>query len=392
MMNISSLYQKYFICMDTFYKITDDRSVFIPDKYVRHTKDRPFKEFTGRAVTQHDKIFRYLQSGGVVLLGGNWNEILNLYEYIKRKKNELFKFKRQRIEKRVDSLQYQQIFYRLALCSQRNKLLVDSPQCISFLFNFVGEIENGKNEKCFYIPVYDYLKINDSISKQVRVDALNDYLVSHYSVLPPASQKIYTLFKTTLETLLLSIPIGIYVLDMGCGSGVLTIITAKVIGSKLNSIHATDILPEAIGTCKYNINEFHKRGIIDKQKIKVLDGSDLFSGIDQKMQYNLILFNAPWTIQRKTSKENKAVADYEFAILSRFLKDAVHFLKTDGNILLCYSDHSGKNVIASVEELIKENGYKIQNRYYEKIRAKRKSQKWEKFFIYHLSHQSKQKK
>jgi len=376
-----------------YYTANSNRNIYIPEKFRMYIQDRPFKEFTGQMLAQHDKAYRHLYKGGVILVYGNWEKIKQLYEYIVRKQRDILRGKnrdtsrdkKSRKNKQVDSVQVNHMRYRFALCAQRDTLLADPPQHIPYLFNFAGENNDKNKEECYYIPLYEFLKIKDSLKKQYNIHALQTSLTSHYTVLPPASQKIYTLFQTTLESLLPSMPCDLTVLDMGCGSGILAFIAVYVFGHQLKRIDVTDILPEALASCNYNIDNLNTKNVIDTKKITVLHGGDLFTGIDPGSNYDCILFNPPWTIQRKWSKENKATADYEFVILNAFLSNAGNFLGTHGTILLFYSDHSGQKVMDTVEELIKKYGYTIQNRVKEKIRAKGKVKKWDKCFIYQLT-------
>ena len=357
-------------------------NIYIPEKFRIYIQERPFKEFTGQMLTQYDRVYRHLYRGGVVLVNGNWEKIKLLYRYIVRKQNDISRGKRSKSNLRFDSDQVNHLLYRFALFAQKDTILTEPPQYIPYLFNFVGEIEvESKKDECYYIPLYEFMKIKESLKKQYNVNALNERLISHYTVLPPASQKIYTLFRSVLETLQPSIPHELSVLDMGCGSGVLTFITVFVLKDRLKTIHVTDILPEALGSCKYNIDQLNEKNTINTKKISVLNSGDLFTPVDRKNKYDCILFNPPWTVKSKWSKENKATSDYEFRVLNSFLRDAATFLSTHGIILLFYSDHSGKDVMDTVEKLIKKYSYIIKSRFQEKIRAKRKSKKWEKCFI-----------
>jgi methylase of polypeptide subunit release factors len=377
------------IYMDFEYYVTKNGNIYIPEKFRIYTRDRPIREFTDQTLNQHDKVYRHLNKGGVILVNGNWERIKQLYGYISRKHTDIPRNKgRVKISgKRLSNIPlctHNNLLYRFALFAEKNTVIADPPQHIPYLFNFVGEIENGKKEECYYIPLYEFIKIKESLKKKYYVNAFDGSLTSHYTVLTPASQKIYTLFRSALEALRPSMPQNISLLDMGCGSGVLTFIAAYVLRDRLKTIHATDILQEALASCKFNMDELNVENVINPTKINVLNGGDLFSPIDKEIRYDCILFNPPWTIHKKWSKENKATSDYDFKIINAFLRDAIHYLRVHGTILLFYSDHSGQGAVDTVEDLIKKHGYYIQNRFQEKIRAKGKSKKWEKCFIYQL--------
>ncbi|MFH1636988.1 MAG: HemK2/MTQ2 family protein methyltransferase [Candidatus Woesearchaeota archaeon] len=124
------------------------------------------------------------------------------------------------------------------------------------------------------------------------------------------------------------------VLDMGTGSGILAIAAKKA------EVIAADINPEAV-------KEVQKLGI----KAIV---SDLFENIGGK--FDLIIFNPPYLPEDPDESEDSRLATKGgkegHEIIERFLKDAKHFLKKDGKILMVFSSMTG-----DIESIMKKEGY-----------------------------------
>ena len=140
---------------------------------------------------------------------------------------------------------------------------------------------------------------------------------------------------------------------MGSGSG----IQAKTCReSGFNNILTADITAEAVKFLKF-------KGF---NAIK----SDLFSNINKKQKFNLIIFNPPYLPENKYDKEKDTTAGkkgYEIIVMS--LKQAKSHLEKNGKILLLISSLSKPDII---RKQAKKFGYKIKllnqtNLFFEKL-------------------------
>lgn len=125
------------------------------------------------------------------------------------------------------------------------------------------------------------------------------------------------------------------VLDMGCGSGILTWeatpLSEEVIGA--------DIDPAAIKFCNRRYGEPHLHFVL----------SDLFHNIYG--EFDLIMFNPPYLPDDPEVKDNALDGGPEgYEIIEQFLNEAKSHLKKDGVILLVFSSLSKKEVIEKIIE------------------------------------------
>lgn len=146
------------------------------------------------------------------------------------------------------------------------------------------------------------------------------------------------------------------VLDMGCGSGILS----KAAKSKGCDVLAVDINPLAVAYCK-------------SSGIKAIT-SDLFS--DVKSKFNWIIFNPPYLpdVGGEDDDTARIVAGGKmgYELIELFLQNAKNFLEKDGKILLLFSALSGP-----VKQLFKKYGYG-------ELLLEEKPLFFEKLFVYEL--------
>jgi release factor glutamine methyltransferase len=124
---------------------------------------------------------------------------------------------------------------------------------------------------------------------------------------------------------------GDVVLDMGTGSGIQAITAAQYGGR----VTAVDINPEAIRHAWKNVE---KNGL--SENVTLVNG-DLFSPLDQKTKYDIILFTPPYFEGTVKTQLDHALYDPEKSLLKRFFSEAGKHLKTGGYVQMVYSSIAG---------------------------------------------------
>jgi HemK-related putative methylase len=127
------------------------------------------------------------------------------------------------------------------------------------------------------------------------------------------------------------------VLDMGTGSGIQAI-TAGEIASK---VIATDINPEAVQFARKNVIANELDSIVS-----VIEG-DLFSPLDRRQMFSVILFTPPYMQGKPKTYFDHALFDSDNELIRRFFTEAKMHLKAGGYVQMVYSS------IAEPERILK---------------------------------------
>jgi methylase of polypeptide subunit release factors len=224
-------------------------------------------------------------------------------------------------------------------------------------------------------PAAEFIRTQDSIGKTHFIPVLGHELSVHHQVLVPRSHQTLAIFRDAFS----SFEAGSVsrVLDMGCGSGVLSLLAARELSC---SVIATDHLPEAIATTGLNVREYEAKGLVRPGSICITPGGDLFTPVSGS--FDLVLFNAPWVVAPAHNPAETALNDPEQRILTRFMAELPSYLNPGGRLLLGYSDNSGPKAIARVEELISQYGLVLERVWKNRIRTWRKNRAWQNIFVY----------
>lgn len=131
------------------------------------------------------------------------------------------------------------------------------------------------------------------------------------------------------------------VLDMGCGSGILSLIAASN-GAYVTSV---DINPHAVVATTINVerNKFSDR-------IHAFQ-SDLFTNIPGESRFDIILFNPPYYLKEPTNDQERAFfGGDDFRVMKEFAQQVKSFLKNDGTIYIIFtSDIDEKKILSFFE-------------------------------------------
>ena len=150
------------------------------------------------------------------------------------------------------------------------------------------------------------------------------------SIYQPAEDSY--LLSNTLKKYLNGKSKGIKILDMGSGSGIQAQ-TCKNLG--FQNITTADINPEAVKHLK-------------KQGFNIIQ-TNLFSNINKKNKFDLIVFNPPYLpLDKREPKESQiatTAGKKGYEIIIKFLKQAKNYLNKNGTILLLFSSLSQPKIL-----------------------------------------------
>ena len=375
-----------------FYEVGGIGRVFVPSQFRDVAMDDvKIKFFDDRDLERPNRIFKYIKRGGIAALSGNSDLISNTVEFIDRKKAELVKSSfnqekkgRKRDFKSSDRLRAQKkqsspLLKLMVLADASGLLQVEPAFDLPYLLELVGE-NPGANQDCpFLIPMPTLEKIRNSLQQTYETDALETSLVVSENVLPPQSKDTIHLFQQGFWCVKDSLPMKASVLDLGCGSGILSVLAARRLASCKPRILASDILPEAVATTRINLYRFNLYGA----HVEVTKAGDLFEPIGGN-KFDLIVFNAPWVVARCRSRAEIAIHDENQGTVRRFLAQTQDHLTSGGQVLFGYADHSGQKMVDNLEAMFEAHGLLIQDVFRKRVPTHRSKKKWENITVYRL--------
>jgi len=133
---------------------------------------------------------------------------------------------------------------------------------------------------------------------------------------------------------------GFEVLDLGCGTGILSLLAAK---RGARRVVAVDVNPKALECTRLNAEA---NGLEDRVDPRL---GSLFQPLKPGESFNLILFNPPYLPGRPRSLLEAGWLDTGETIL-RFLREAPAWLKPEGSIQMVYSTMAALSPGRLVEE------------------------------------------
>ena len=380
--------------MHAFHQLSDLGEVFIPAQFRElASDDTSLRHFTDGNLGQLDRIFKHLRRGGVAVLSGRWDRIVEVLDYAERKKRELAprieRTKRwrdfNRRDKRPNPKESDSAMSRLMCYADgAGKLQINPPPNLPYLLELVGENPDA-NEGCpFLLPIATVQKLKTALTQEYPIPAIGASLVAFENVLPPRSQETIACFQDGLQAIKKHLPQRADVLEVGCGSGCLTLLAAQELGDLEVEIHASDLLPEAVATTRVNI----ERCSHPNQSIRLLPPGDLFEPVLDGLCFDLVIFNAPWVVSRARNRAELAIHDEGQQILQRFFDEVPRYLKLDGRVLLGYADASGPKAIQNLESIISDAGFGVESRQTKRVATHRAKRKWEHIVVYGLTTRS----
>ncbi|MHC1586069.1 MAG: HemK2/MTQ2 family protein methyltransferase [Candidatus Hecatellaceae archaeon] len=141
---------------------------------------------------------------------------------------------------------------------------------------------------------------------------------------------------------------GETVLDMGCGSGLLTLLAAR----KASLVVAVDINPEAVKATAENVKA---NGFAGKVELVV---GDLFSAFRRGELFDLVIFNPPYLPVEEEDQLGRAWSGGPTGreVIDRFLSEVKGRLKPRGKILLVQSTLSN---VSETVRVLEASGFNV---------------------------------
>ena len=368
--------------MQSIYRVRPIGDIYVPVAIRSTVSDgASIKFFDSSDLSQPNRIFNHLKRDGLALVLGKVEQIQQLTDYLQRKRRELSDVgnrqqKRGRaLDKRsskservtaVDPLQRVMV-----LADATGKLQLEPVPDLPFLIELIGESAAANGEYPFMLPLAKLDRIQTALSNAFQPEGFSIPIVASDNVLPPQSQETATLFRQGLENL--PLPSGL--LDLGCGSGLLSIMAARLFPQA--QIIATDIMPEATATTKINLQKQELQN-----RVEVCQG-DLFQNL-KGQTFDVIIFNAPWVVARVRSRAEIPTNDEKQQTITCFFEQVDRHLAPQGHLLLGYADHSGEKAINRLTDLINQAGYKIGQLYKARVVTHRSKKRRENIMVYDL--------
>ena len=164
--------------MHAFHVLSDLGEVFIPAQFRElASDDAPLRHFTDSDLAQLDRIFTHLRRGGVAVLSGKWDRIVEVLDYAERKKKELVprleKPKRRRDfnsrDRRPKPNESVSAMSRLMCYADgAGNLQIDPPPNLPYLLELVGEIRARTTSVHFYCRLQPFRNSRRRFLKNTR--------------------------------------------------------------------------------------------------------------------------------------------------------------------------------------------------------------------------------
>ncbi|MDD5193752.1 MAG: DUF2431 domain-containing protein [Candidatus Nanoarchaeia archaeon] len=167
-------------------------------------------------------------------------------------------------------------------------------------------------------------------------ETLKEYLINLINKYNPDKKNQKNQEKSNLKNFNINDIMEIKILDMGSGSGIQAE-TCRELG--LKNLITADINPAAVKLLK-------SKGF---KSIK----TDLFSNINKKSKFNIILFNPPYLPENEHDKEKDTTSGKKgYELIIDFLEQAKSYLQKDGKILLLFSSLSKPAIIKKQAKIL----------------------------------------
>lgn len=320
---------------------------------------------------------RYLKNGGNVVFNGSLELAQQVTSRLLDGEQELLPRVSSVRERKLASRQLRQ---RLLTLAWQDSRLGVANLAQGSIAGLLGERELP--DLPLLIPVQDAAVIAGMSEARHPVSTIESDLLVHPDVLAPKSEPTLRLVTDAMRQASLRLPVNARVLDMGCGSGVLTIAALQILHQLNPQITASDILPEALATTRINVERLAVAGL-HPSAIRIGEPGDLFQQLSGQ-QFDLIVFNAPWVVAPARTRAELALNDPGQQTMRRFFEQCPDHLNPGGQVIVGYADNSGSQAIVSLERLIDGAGLRQTTVLKDRIKTYRAKRSWQSIYAYLL--------
>jgi methylase of polypeptide subunit release factors len=342
-------------------------------------------------------LLKELRLGRCAVVCGAWVHIDGLLDELARRRASLAPQKGgapRRGEHRRHQPKADPLDRVLVLAEADGALLTEPPLEVPHLIELMGEprlvvrdsfpAAPAAGGALLAVPATAIRSLLAALEESYPISTLGIDLLAPNTVLQPRLQEVYDLVDERLQELALSLGECLRCLDMGCGSGALTLTVARALSSKASVVWATDALPEALATTRLNVARCEEMGIVPPGLVRIGGGGDLYEPLGDQ-RFELITFNPPWARRQPRTRLEIARFDPGQRTLERFLADTPAHLEPSGRLLLVYADNAGPGAIENLERMAREAGFEVSDKRSRRIRVARR---WEHLYLYDLVLQS----
>ena len=178
--------------------------------------------------------------------------------------------------------------------------------------------------RAFFLIAYNFY-LKRKISKKSVTKAFGFSLIIPPSVFHPNLYFSTRFFGNYIQKMDLA---GKAVLEIGCGSGVLSLLAA----SRGASVSSVDINPQAVNATRENAVKNHL-----EKSITMYHGN-LFDPLPMKSKFDYIFFNPPFYHGEPTDSAEWAwKGGVDYAIIKRFINTSGDYLDSGGKLLIILS-------------------------------------------------------
>ncbi len=320
---------------------------------------------------------RFIKQGGTLVLVGEWGAVRNFARGLLSRERELVPNASDARERKLLSRALSARVMTTTQCSPLTRIFQPCE-----LAGFLGE-DSLPEDVPTLVPVTDVERLLEIPANKFAVESAGVELVAHPDVLAPQSKETVGLLREALGSCEPDLPYEPKVLDMGCGSGVLSVLAWQVLASKSPFITAVDILPEAVATTRYNWRQLAEQGKVGPVESLTVVCGNLFEPLGSS-EFDLIIFNAPWVNAPPRSRADVALMDEDQHLVIGFLNACPEHLTQFGRVVLAYASNAGSDAVSRLEQIIGDVRLQILRVLKTRIHTRRAKRQWQNVYVYIL--------